>query len=558
MKWPKRLLLAALVVVVLVSPVRAAESVANFDSQVTVQKSGRVDVVETIAYDFGYASRHGIYRYIPVVYDDEKDQTFKPGFGFDSVILNGQPVPYEVSNNGNNKMAKIGDANKTITGLQVYTIKYHFDSLLVDKGGDLLRFNVAGAGWEVPIKQTRVTVKGPAAAKLVCYSAISGSTNQDCAVDEQAGTAATVNIGSGSDLTVEALFPSGTVDNLLQPYVTPWWLKMLFIVAISYVLAGIVLLAAALVRWLGIRLAEKRAERDQTIIAQYDPPKELTPGEIGFLSDNQATLVEVTAALIQAAVKGYIKIEQIAEKSLLKKAEYKLIKLKDFSGLTADEQYLLTVIFDSKQEIELSDINKTTTPPAIKKYQDSLRESAKHKGFYTQRSKFMTTAAVGGLFVLVFFIFTPFIFLIGAAMLPLGLYAYKRAGQSPRRTPEGLKTWAHVAGFKLFLSVTEKDRLAFTDAPARTPKQFSKLLPYAIALGVEKEWAKQFEGIDITKSMDWYGGNTRGFTAGYLVGNLSGSFASSVATSVAPKTSSGGFGGGSSGGGFSGGGGGSW
>jgi uncharacterized membrane protein len=558
MKWLKRLVLSFAAVLVLSSPAAAAEQVSNFDSVVTVQKSGRVDVVENITYDFGYAQRHGIYRYIPVVYDDANEQTFKPGFAFDSVELNGQPVPYEVSNSGNNKMAKIGDPNKTITGPQVYTVRYHFDSLLVNKDGDLLRFNVAGAGWEVPIKQARVTIKGPVAPKLVCYAGVTGSRDSNCTTDEAAGTVATTGIGDGADLTVEALFPAGTVDTLLEPYKEPWWVGALIVASVLYVLVGIGLLIAAFVRWLGIRMAEKRAEQDQTIIAQYEPPKELTPGEIGFLSDNQATLVEVTAMLIQTAVLGYIKIEQIAEKSLLKKAQYKLIKLKEFTSLGADEQYLLTVLFDSKQEIELSDINKTTVPPAIQKYQESLRESAKQKGFYTQKSKFMTTAAIGGLFVLMIFIFTPFIFLIGLAMLPLGLYTYKRAGQSPRRTPQGLATWAHVAGFKLFLSVTEKDRLAFTDAPARTPKQFSKFLPYAIALGVENEWAKQFESIDVTKSLGWYGGNAQSFTAGYLAGNLSGSFASTVATSVAPQTSSGGFGGGSSGGGFSGGGGGSW
>lgn len=558
MKWLKRILLAVVVTLAFTAPAQAAEQVANFDSVVTVQKSGRVDVVESITYDFGYAQRHGIYRYVPVVYSNNANQTFKPGFAFDSVQRNGLPAPYKVSSSGNNMSAKIGDPNATISGVQTYTIAYHFDSLLVDNGGDLLRFNVAGAGWQVPIAKAQVIIKGPVAPKLVCYTGVTGSRDTNCTADEATGVVTTTGIGDGADLTVEALFPAGTVDVLLQPYKTPWWVGGLIVAAVVYVLTGIGLLVAALVRWLGIRLAEKRAEQNQTIIAQYEPPKELTPGEIGLLSDNQATLVEVTATLIQAAVKGYIRIEQIAEKSLLKQAQYKLIRLKDFSGLNADENYLLTVIFDSKHQIELSDINKTTTPPAIKTYQNSLRESAKQKGFYTQKSKFMTTAAIGGLFMLVFFIFTPFIFIIAFAMLPLGLYSYKRAGQSPRRTPEGLKTWAYVAGFKLFLSVTEKDRLAFTDAPARTPKQFSKLLPYAIALGVEKEWAKQFEGIDIASSMGWYGGNTQAFTAGYLAGSLGDSFSGAVASSVAPQTSSSGFGGGSSGGGFSGGGGGSW
>lgn len=559
MSWLKRVSLAIFATILLSTSAHAAEQISNFDSKVVVEPSGRVDVTETIAYDFGYASRHGIYRYIPVIYRDDQGNTYKPGFKFDSAQMDGQPVNYSISSSGDNEAIKIGSASTTITGLHTYTIKYHFDSLLVDKDGDLLRFNVTGNGWEVPINRALVTVDGPDAAQLTCYTGVVGSTDKNCEVDQTNRLVTARKVGNGQDFTVEVLWPADTVSNLLQPYKTPWWMTGLIIGAILYFVAGVGLFIAGIIRWLGIRYAERRMRREQTIIAQYEPPKDLTPGELGLLIDNKTSLVEVTAALIQAAVAGYIKIEQVSEKTLLKKAEYKLVKKKDFAGLGKEESYLLTVMFDTKDEINLKDINKRTTPAAITKYQESLKASLKSKGLYTKTSKFLSVGGAAGLVVLVIFAFTPMIFILGLAVLPLAAYYYKRAGQTPRLTPEGLKAWAYLEGFKLFLSVTEKDRLAFTDAPARTPKQFSTFLPYAVALGVEKEWAKQFEGIDVTKDMDWYGGsNVHAFTAGYLVGNLSDSFASTVATSVAPQTSSGGFGGGSSGGGFSGGGGGSW
>lgn len=557
MKWLKRLVIAS-VFTLMMGTSAHAEQISTFNSGVTVQSSGRVDVVETISYDFGYASRHGIYRYIPVVYRDDQGNTFKPGFKFDSAEVDGDSAKYSTSREGDNEVIKIGDANTTITGPHTYTIRYHFDSLLVDKDGDLLRFNVTGSGWNVPIDSAKVTIINPVTPQITCYTGEVGGTDKDCEIDTQFRTVTASNLGSGKDFTVEALWPSGTVSNLLLPYKTPWWVTALIIGGVIYVLAGIGLLIAALIRWLGIRAAEKRAENNQTIIAEYEPPKNMTAGELGFINDNKVTLVEITAMLIQAAVAGYIKIEQVQEKSLLKKAEYKLTKLKDFSDMDAQEQLLLTILFDGKSEINMKDIDKTAVPAAIKKYQENLRENLKTRGLYTKTSKFTSAAVAGSLLVLIFLSFTPFIFISIAFILPIAAYLYKRSGQSPRRTPEGLKAWSHIEGFKLFLSVTEKDRLAFTDAPARTPKQFSKFLPYAIALGVEKEWAKQFEGIDITKGMGWYGGNAQAFTAGYIVGNLSDSFARTVATSTTPTSSSGGFGGGSSGGGFSGGGGGSW
>ena len=62
-------------------------------------------------------------------------------------------------------------------------------------------------------------------------------------------------------------------------------------------------------------------------------------------------------------------------------------------------------------------------------------------------------------------------------------------------TPEGNKLFDEIQGFKMFLNATEKDRLAMTSAPERTPQQYERFLPFAIALGVEKNWTKQFAPI---------------------------------------------------------------
>jgi uncharacterized membrane protein len=128
----------------------------------------------------------------------------------------------------------------------------------------------------------------------------------------------------------------------------------------------------------------------------------------------------------------------------------------------------------------------------------------------------------------------------------------------------------HAEGLKLYLSVAEKDRLEklqapnavympHTNAPEQTVQLFEKLLPYAIVLNVEKEWAKQFEHL-YTQQPDWYQGNYTAFNTGYLVGALSGGFSAAVSSSFAPPSSSSGsgFSGGFSGGGGGGGGGGGW
>ena len=130
------------------------------------------------------------------------------------------------------------------------------------------------------------------------------------------------------------------------------------------------------------------------------------------------------------------------------------------------------------------------------------------------------------------------------------------------RTPLGRNIADEIEGMRLYLTVAEKDRLAFHNPPERTPDHFEKLLPYAIALGVEDKWAQQFSAIfdRITAETKqsyhpvWYRGDR--FGSGTM-GNFGRSFGSSLAAAaVNPSSSSGGRTGGSFGGGFSGGGGG--
>ena len=125
-----------------------------------------------------------------------------------------------------------------------------------------------------------------------------------------------------------------------------------------------------------------------------------------------------------------------------------------------------------------------------------------------------------------------------------------------------------IAGFEMYLSATEENRLNVLHPPEKTPELFERLLPYAIALGVENQWASRFAAVLAAASqtpgqqsgMAWYVGsqspwtNINGFTTA-----VGGALTSSVAAaSVAPGSSSGTGGGGFSGGGGGGGGGGGW
>jgi uncharacterized membrane protein len=133
-------------------------------------------------------------------------------------------------------------------------------------------------------------------------------------------------------------------------------------------------------------------------------------------------------------------------------------------------------------------------------------------------------------------------------------------------TASGRAVLDHVAGFKQYLSITERERLDRMTPPADTPEIFEKYLPYAIALGVENRWAERFAGVLAAAAASghqgfaWYSGSTSPWSNPTGFADSVGSSLSSTisSASTAPGSSSGSGGGGFSGGGGGGGGGGGW
>ena len=137
-------------------------------------------------------------------------------------------------------------------------------------------------------------------------------------------------------------------------------------------------------------------------------------------------------------------------------------------------------------------------------------------------------------------------------------------------TVEGQRVMDQIEGFVMYLETAEGEFLQSMHPPEVTPELFEKYLPYALALGVENEWAEKFSmvleraaavaGQSTVYHPSWYRGNTwNAASMGDFASGLGSSLGGAVSSSsTAPGSSSGGGGGGSSGGGGGGGGGGGW
>ncbi len=128
---------------------------------------------------------------------------------------------------------------------------------------------------------------------------------------------------------------------------------------------------------------------------------------------------------------------------------------------------------------------------------------------------------------------------------------------NPRLNQKGELLKEDWLGFKMYLETAERYRMQNL-----TPDLFEKYLPYAMIFGIEKKWAKAFNGLNM-ESPGWYqgggvtsSGSSFGSSSGGVASFSAGAFAAGFSTSFATSFASSGGGGGSAGGGGGGGGGG--
>jgi len=282
---------------------------------------------------------------------------------------------------------------------------------------------------------------------------------------------------------------------------------------------------------------------------------------------------DVTATLVDLAVRGYVLIEEKEEERLLglwsgKEYVFHLRKKpEEWTDLLRHEYKLLNALFRKGMltSVELSDLQNKFYKD-LPDIHDRIFERLLARRYYTQRpdevrNSYLIAGAVisgiailGGTLIAHWMGLAPLSFIVAGILTAVPIIGF--GWVMPARTLMGARALEGVLGFEEFLSRVEADRL---DRTIKTPEMFEKYLPYAMALGVENNWVRAFEDI-YRQRPEWYRGtdgasfHPRTFVSD--LGRMSTQAASVMAS--APRSSGGsGFGGGgSSGGGMGGGGGG--
>jgi len=600
----------------------AEERITTFQSDIKVFANGSIEVLETIdVVAEGHRIQRGIYRDFPTDYSDSEGGHHRVSFTVLDVQKDGEVSPWFSKKRSNGVRIYIGEKNTRVAkGPIRYQLRYRSDRQLgFFEDNDELYWNVTGNGWLFTIEKATARVILPEGIptteiKLDGYTGPDGARDKNVSIDFDLENTyrwqTTQPLQKNEGLTLVLGWPKGYVEppDARQRFL--WWLR-----DHSEFGAGLLSLLPALGLFYLLWRKVGRDPRKGVIIAQYQAPAALSPAALSpaaiyYIYTMRWSATGLSAAIIDLAARGYQNISELGVR------HYKLTKNADADiPPGSDQQTLFDALYRNNDSVDIKRGHHRAISRATKALKRKLKEH--YYGLYFSRNAaYLVPGLITSYFALLYtgfkyatdvpgfiglyhpaivlmslaiyliqakqgtaqsklvlFILGVFMLACGAGLVEVvgfwyvillvlaGLMAATFSHLMQVYTPAGRKLMDEIEGFKLYLSTAEQARLNLLNPPERTPELFEQLLPYALVLKVENEWAEQFG--EILKSASdsegqpyrpgWYSGsNWQHSRPAVFAGALGVGLVSTIsAASVAPGSSSG-----SSSSSFSGGGGG--
>jgi uncharacterized membrane protein YgcG len=601
------------------------EEIGDYRSDITVEPNGLLSVRETIVINaLGFRFEHGILRDFPTTargVHSSFDVTRVTRDGHD------EPYDVATVDGGKEIKIGSADIDLSQghhTYVIQYTTDRQIRFF---PKYDEIYWNVTGNGWRFDIEHAQAIVHLPSGAQIVQTAAYTGKEGErGTNAQTQKINANTVSFETTTELnhkeglTIAVGFSKGavappTASDLRRYFVRDY-------LPAFVMLAGLAVLSLYfLIAWFLVG----RDPPGGTIIPLFAPPKGLSAGATRYLVKGKSDSKAFAATLVSLAVKGFLKISRDADKTYVLTGTGGGEDLTPDESQTASSLFLyrpLKLTSDGSMWISLAiaalrkaltaaygayiktnrawfipgvvilaltglAVVLSTDTPLIVGIALVIVCAAgggtsllAYLCFQAWKGLLTTRTDRGSNFVMAFVLLLPICtlgglvvgalafsgidvpFVLVLLMFPAGVtLLFQRLLEAP--TEACAKLRAQIAGFRLYLTTAETDRMEKLNPPDVTPDVFEKYLSYAIALDCENQWAKKFEaqaGMSAAQASSyepgWYTGGdfaTLG-VAGFA--SALGSTLSSAASAVSFSSSSGGGHSGSGGGGFSGGGGG--
>ncbi|HEY7482939.1 MAG TPA: DUF2207 domain-containing protein [Streptosporangiaceae bacterium] len=517
---------------VLCSPAKAddglaAARVVKDQIALTVGRDGVVHAQETVTYDFAGGGTSFEKVFVTKTRDDDRrDRVFKVD-NIKASSPDGGPATVSTSVNGDNTVVRVSGSR--VSGSHTTVLEYDIrGAISTTASGPELRWTATG-GWGVPVAEARVTVEAAAVIRsLNCFAgeltSSIGCTQFFTNHTHTQGVFVQQNMLPHEYLTVAVGYPPATT-RAVALYEQRHTLATAFTVngiTGGALVALLVLLLGGLALLYQLRgrdsriVGRKAAEGDHAPVAngtQFEPPDGVRPGQIGTLIDEQADVIDVTATIVDLAVRGYLLIEEMPRETY-GRLDWKLRKLdRPADDLLLYERMLYAALFDGRDEIRLSQLGGTFAEQ-LARVRRALYEDVVHQGWFARRpdaertrwtTAGMILTAVGVVGTVLLAIFSD-LALIGLAVIIAGAALTIGGQHMPAKTTHGATVLAHTIGFRAYLyrgeaeDVPEEQRLSV----------FSRYLPYAVVFDAIQRWAKTVEDVGVREkgadNLYWYEG----------------------------------------------------
>jgi Predicted membrane protein (DUF2207) C-terminal domain/Predicted membrane protein (DUF2207) N-terminal domain len=635
------LLLAAAVLVGLpatayASPVAAVpaasgsfDRMSSFTADYVLDADGGATVTETIDYVFGTSSgvKHGIFRNIVTRQQvtDANGRATEDTYRYYALDLDsvtsptGAPSEAKVTDQSDGStQIRIGDPDITVSGSQTYVVKYHLANVMNPFPDHAEFYYNVFLDDAIPKDVVKVTVTGPGGVTAVnCVRGSDPGKPCDRAEPGQTALFTVDNLLGNEDLTIATSLPRGGFGEL-KPDIRAagsaydeGQAKVLTSLALAGGI-GAPLVAAGV---MGVLVATRGRDewyagvtpglspgatdavapgsvppppqptlrgRKPEIAVQFNPPPGVQPGMVGTIIDESADTIDVSATVMDLAVRGFMRIEEIQSGTVFSRTDWRLVQLPPPPGQTLRpyEATVLDGIFSTSSDIKLSELKykfRTTLNLAIRQmYTEVVDRGWFRRSPQTQRAGWQALGflLIGAGIVSCFYlgvithaidqtagigIGIPSGVVLGLGLIVAGLIFRILGKRMAAKTAAGSAVYAQSLGFRKYLETAEAGQIRFEEASAI----FSRYLPYAIVFGVADRWAGTFQKVAEAAAASgsplimptWYLYSGAMFPDFTSIADGAGSFASSAGGTFAATASSGSSGGSGFGGGFSGGGG---
>lgn len=450
-------------------------------------------------------------------------------------------APHNENNGLGQLQLKISVDNKEKDALKQYKVSYNYQIFSDENSFD---FRIIPSEWKVPLQRVRFKLQMPDGVKDKDISLFINEKEVKGAVDGAEyltkedriiGRTTLGGLKPKQTLRIKVKVADGLFINNGKDYASYVWVGLLLLTLISFLL------------W----YVYGQDDRVPAIVSQ-NPPRGINAAEAELIHSGNLTDKGLIAMIISLANRGYLAINTVGK-------NFTLIKMKNYTGRNLFVKHIMQALFADKDIAESSDLkssgkfySKWEKILDLSEEPDTLQRFYRKSGAQYLRRAVMLACLIGNflltLFVLRDYVLSEGYLLIAALVLVTGFIGIKLffrktsliakiiggvfllyaigllwLSHSPDIQKEdilqiiigigctlislvcfmqmpcpnaiGRLYRGQLFGLKNFIKFADKESVEKT--LRNNPSYFYKILPYAYVLGLNGEWLKLFDGVEI-------------------------------------------------------------